>query len=116
MILYRPLHLNTNKANADWLKDAIHHYLKQIDPGFGSGVIGTTVMKAQYWTLPVPLKDQGGFQIALHFWAWGDSEEEGMSNLERLFKNLQTALQEVSSEILEETRSRAISAASDKTP
>jgi hypothetical protein len=101
MIFYRPLHLNTNKAGIEWLKDAIHHYLKQTDLSFRWGVIGTTIMKAEYVTLPVPPKDQAGFHIMLSFWAWGDSEEETMSNLERLFKNLWEALQGVSSEVME---------------
>jgi hypothetical protein len=102
IIFYRPLHLNTSKAGVESLKDAIHHYLKQIDPDFLWGAIGTTIMKAEYVTLPVPPRDQAGFQVMLLFEAWGDSEEETMLNLERLFKNLQTALQDVSSEILEE--------------
>jgi len=106
MILYRPLHLNTDKANLEDLEDAIHDHLKQIDPGFEWGAVGTTIMRATYVILPVPPKDQAGFQLKLHFWAWGDSEEETMSNLERLFKNLQTALQEVSSEIIETNAGR----------
>jgi hypothetical protein len=106
MILYRTLHWNTNKAGVEWLKGAIHHYLRQIDLDFRGeeGEIGTTIMKAEYITLPVPPTDQAGFQLMLLFQAWGDSEEETMSNLERLFKNLQMALQDVSSEILEEMR------------
>jgi hypothetical protein len=99
--LIAPLHLNTNKENVECLKSAIHHYLKRIDPGFRGGAIGTTIMNVEYVTLPVPPKEQIGFQIMLSFWAWGDSEEETMSNLERLFNNLWEALREVSSEILE---------------
>src|SRR4030095_14964689 len=34
IILYRLLHLNTHKASIEWLEDATHHYLGQIDPGF----------------------------------------------------------------------------------
>jgi hypothetical protein len=97
IIFYRPLHLNTNKAGVEWLKDAIHHYLKQIDPDFRWGAIGTTIMKSEYVTLPVPPKDQAGFQVMLFF--------ETMSNLEHLFKTLQEALQDVSSEIIEAMQS-----------
>jgi hypothetical protein len=101
IIFYRDLQLNTNKAYVESLKEAIHHYLNQIDPDFRWGALGTTIMKTDYVTLPVPLRDQAGFQVMLYFDAWGDSEEETMSNLERLFKNLQAALQGVSSEIRE---------------
>ena len=101
MILYRTLDWNMNKADIELLKDGIHYYLRQIDPDFlgGEGDIGITVMNTEYITLPVPPRDQAGFQLMLIFQAWGDSEEETMSNLERLFKNLQTALQKVSSDI-----------------
>ena len=99
MILFRDIGLNVNQSYIDWLNGAIHHYLKQIDPEFKWGAIGTTQMKAQYLDLAPPFDKQIGKQIMLTFWAWGDTESEVESNLGRLFDNLREAIQSISEEI-----------------
>jgi hypothetical protein len=100
MILYRDLRMNTSPEHVRCLKDASHHYLLQIDPDFESDVVGTTLMQVNFVTL-LPKEKQSGHELQLSFWAWGDSDVETMTNLERLFRNLENSLRCISDEIRE---------------
>lgn len=51
-------------------------------------MIGTTIPSVRYVGLPVSADGQLGYQLMISFWAWGDSEREVMSNLERVLRNL----------------------------
>jgi hypothetical protein len=95
MILWRELPLNLSRANTEWLKGGIHHYLTQIAPALDYGVVGTTVFHVKYVTLPLPDEQQFGFQLMLSFWSWGDTEEEVMGNLHRTIQNIWEALRTV---------------------
>jgi hypothetical protein len=99
MILYRDLPLNVSGPRVAWLEGATLRHLAEIDPDFEWGAVGTTIMRTQYVGLPLPEERQMGFQLMLSFWAWGDTEEETMTHLDRLFGNLSRALREASSEI-----------------
>jgi len=98
MILYRDLKLNTALEYVQWLTNASLHYLNHIDPDFTLGIVGTTIMQANFIDLP-PTEKQSGNQLQISFWAWGDSEDETMANLDRLFGNMDFALRSVSNEI-----------------
>lgn len=99
MILYRSLVLNTSTEQIDWLTNATAHAVGEIDPGFERGAVGATIMSVRFTTLPGPPERQRGQQLMLSFWAWGEDEPEAMTNLDRTFRNLTIALQQVSDEI-----------------
>jgi hypothetical protein len=99
MILYRNLPLNLSRPRAEWLEGAVHRHLAELDPAFEWGVVGTTVMRTRYVGIPVPDEDQLGYQLMLSFWAWGDTEDETMAHLDRLFGNLARALHEAAVEM-----------------
>jgi hypothetical protein len=99
MILYRNLLHNLSYPRVEWLENAMHRHLAEIDPEFEWGVVGTTIMRTQYVELPVPDESQMGYQLMISFWAWGDTEDETMAHLDRLFGNLSRALHEASARI-----------------
>ena len=99
MILYRDLSLNTSPEQIHWLTNGVAHAMRAIDPAFEWGAIGATITSVRFTTLPGPPEQQRGQQLMLSFWAWGDDEPEVMTNLNRTFRNLTVALQQVSDEI-----------------
>ena len=99
MILYRDLALNTAPEQMHWLTNATAHAVREIDPAFEWGAVGATITSVRFSTLPGPPERQRGQQLMLSFWAWGDDEPEVMTNLDRTFRNLTIALQQVSDEI-----------------
>ena len=101
MILFRDLPYNLYRENVEWLERATQRHLSSIDQTFEWGVVGTTVVPANYVTIPVPEEQQAGFQLVLTFWAWGDSDDEVMENLGRVFVNVRSALSGVCDEIKE---------------
>jgi hypothetical protein len=88
MILYRDLALNRSMRRVEGLKNALHLGLAALDREFEWGMIGTTILPVLYIDLPVAQNQQLGYQLMISFWAWGDSEAEVMSNLERVLENL----------------------------
>ena len=95
MILFRELGLNRSPRRVAELKDGLHLYLETLDRDLVWGMIGTTIYPVRYVTLPVAPDQQLGQQLMISFWAWGDSEAELMSNLERVVRNLAQALEHV---------------------
>jgi hypothetical protein len=106
MILWRQLPLNLSRANTERLKEAIHHYLTQIDLELVYGAVGITVCQVKFVTLPLPEAQQLGVQLMLSFWAWGDTDEEVMGNLDRTFQNIWEALRAVEGEVKASTSSQ----------
>ncbi len=94
MILYRELGLNHSLRRVEGLKNALHFRLAALDQEFEWGMIGTTILPVLYIDLPVAQNQQLGYQLMISFWAWGDSEAEVMSNLERVLENLAQAVGE----------------------
>jgi hypothetical protein len=94
MILYRDLALNLSRRRVEDLKNALHFGLATLEPDLEFGMIGTTIPPVRYIDLPVARAQQLGYQLMISFWAWGDSEQEVMSNLERVLENLAHALEE----------------------
>ena len=91
MVLFRALARNTKAGEVEWLKNALHHALRPLDPNFQSGMVGTTIIPVSYLALPDPI----GQELMISFWAWGNTEDENMQNLARLLKNLTLALRKV---------------------
>ena len=90
MVLYRALAENLARERIESLKDGLHHRLGALDPELAWGMIGTTIVPVRYLALPGDA--QRGHQLMISFWAWGSSEEELMTNLARVVKNLSMAL------------------------
>lgn len=98
MVFYREILLNVPAGNTDILKDAIRHYLGQLDPDFELGVIGISSMPTDYLDISEESQRRGN-EVMLTFWAWGDDEKETMANLERLFLALSQCLKFVSDDL-----------------
>ena len=101
IILYRLTQLNTSPHHVEWLKAAALHHIKSVDAAFQWGCIGLVLFPSLFTALPPPIGNQEGAQLAMKFWAWGDTEDEAMSHLQRLFANLKTSLGNLSGEIAE---------------
>jgi hypothetical protein len=92
MVLFRALERNVAGGQVEGLANQLHRQLVHRDPKFRWGVIGTTIVPVRYLALPEAAGGQLGSQLMISFWAWGDSEGDNMSNLERLLENLSQAL------------------------
>jgi len=99
MILYRDLSLNTSPEQMHWLTNGAAHAMNAVDPAFEWGAVGATITSVRFSTLPGPPERQRGQQLMLSFWAWGEDEREVMTNLDRTFRNMTAALQEVSHKV-----------------
>jgi hypothetical protein len=97
MLLFRNLARNVEGDDLADMTGALHASLAQMDPRFGRGVIGTTLIPVDYVTREAPAS-QHGAQLMLSFWAWGRSEDECMISLGRLLTNLARAVREVDTE------------------
>jgi hypothetical protein len=98
MVLLRDLPRNLSLSNTEWVKGALHRRLAGIDPGLEYGAVGLTVYPAKFVSIPLPDEEQLGSQLMVSFWAWGDSEEEVMGNLDRTLGNIHEALRAVDQE------------------
>jgi hypothetical protein len=95
MVLFSRLEKNLSRPAVASFENALHRRLGAIDPGFSWGMIGTTILPVRYVTLPVSEERQLGYQLMISFWAWGSLEEELMTNLGRVLRNLSQGLQMV---------------------
>ena len=92
MVLYRELERNLARGELASLAFALHRELGPLNPEFGPGMVGTTIVPVRYVTLRVPDEAQLGHQLMISFWARGRSEREVMANLCRVLKNLSRGL------------------------
>jgi hypothetical protein len=77
MVLFRDLPLNTSKETVRWLEEGVQHWLGYFCPDLEWAAVGTTIMAAEYASLPGAPQ---GYQLKLSFFAWGDTEEETMAS------------------------------------
>ncbi|MFZ5787078.1 MAG: hypothetical protein ACOY3Y_11610 [Acidobacteriota bacterium] len=99
MVLFRELRRNTVRDHVERLAYQLHCHLANVDPDFPWGVIGTTTTPVRYLALPETDGQQLGSQLMISFWAWGDTEEETMSNMQRVIENLSHSLRHVSAHL-----------------
>jgi hypothetical protein len=92
MVLFRRLEKNLSRPRVDSFRGLLHHRLEATDVDFSWGMIGTTILPVRYVTLPGSEDRQLGYQLMVSFWAWGSLEEELMTNLGRVLRNLSQAL------------------------
>lgn len=90
MILIRRLEMNVFLQAVADLEEGVLVELQGLDTDFGWGAIGTTLARVHYHSLP---SAPSGFQLCISFWAWGDTDGDAMSSLDRTFGNLDRALQ-----------------------
>ncbi len=98
MILWRDLRANLDMALVEWLIGAIEHYAKQIDDGWHHGVIALGSCPAVYLDVD---PDTEGSQVWIHFWLWGDSDDEVLIGLRRLSDNLQQIFEQIARQVRE---------------
>ena len=89
MILFRDLGLNLSRDCVSWLEEDVTYFLSRLDPDNESGIVGTAIIPVQYLDLP---GSPFGYQLMLSFFAWGDTEDDVMASLDRVFRNLSHAL------------------------
>jgi len=92
MLLFRELPLNTDTIRVHAFTDSLARGLSREDVGFQWGVVGATIVPVRFTTLPGTREGQRGSQLMLSFWAWGDDEEEAMTNLNRTLAALSSVL------------------------
>lgn len=102
MFYFREVPLNTSREYVEWLEEGIHFYLKQLTPEFTDGVVGTSVMKMHLPELGTEKEPADGFELCLHFWSWGDSDDQTWDNLHIVMRNLQQALAALSQDAEEQ--------------
>jgi hypothetical protein len=90
MILMRRLETNVSYQVVADLEERALLQLQSLDPEFEWGAVGTSIAKVHYHTLPAA---PSGFQLCISFWAWGDTDDDAMSSLDRTLGNLTRALQ-----------------------
>jgi hypothetical protein len=98
IVLFRALAQNTEPERIEQLKDRLHHALSRVDTDFQSGMIGTTLIPTRYLSLPDFGDRQLGSQLMISFWAWGETIQDNMTSLRRLFSNLSPALRTLSAQ------------------
>lgn len=111
--LFRDLKLNCSAEHTDWLCGYAGHVLKAIDPGLPAhdAVVGFTLQPVLHITLSTgtPLPDGGlssgpgdpglGRHLMLTWFAYGDTEADAFTMLDRTFKNIWSALRSTADEI-----------------
>ena len=102
MVLFRDLILNTRRDRVDWLESQIQQRLGEVDRHFPWTAVATAIVPTRY--LELSPSHAGGYQLALHFFAWGDSATETIEHFGRIVSCLEAVLPDVATEIL---RSRA---------
>ena len=90
MILMRRLETNVSYRVVADLEERALLQLQSQDSEFEWGAVGTTIAKVHFHTLP---SAPSGFQLCISFWAWGDTDDDAMSSLDRTLSNLTRALQ-----------------------
>ena len=93
MVLFRDLRRNVEGDDLRILASALHHALARVDRAFSRGAIGTTLVPVEYLALPEAARH--GAQLMVSFWAWGRSEAECMSSLDRVLSNLDRVLRAI---------------------
>jgi hypothetical protein len=92
MLYFRDLPLNTSRAYVEWLEIGVHYYLSQLTPELEDGVVGTSIMKMHMPELGTDDAPAQGFELCLHFWAWGDGDVGAWANLHTVITNIHRAL------------------------
>jgi len=93
MFFIRELDDNRSRPKSAILNALLFEAIGEADPEFTRGHIDVSTAFASFTALPGADDDKVGVEFMLEFFAWGESEEEAMSNLSRLFVGLRAALQ-----------------------
>lgn len=92
MVLFRDLVRNVAPHELVSLTQRLHNALAITDPAFELGAIASALIPVRYLALPPDPDAQLGTQLMISFWAWGSTDAETMTNLDRLMENLSQAL------------------------
>jgi hypothetical protein len=103
MILFRDLILNTRRSRVRWLERRLQESLTELDRGFPWTAVATAMAPTRF--IHLPPSRQTGWQLAIHFFAWGDTAEETLDHFGRIVRCLAQALPDIATEIV---RARAV--------
>ena len=98
MVLFHELPLNRHLQNLQWLEQRIHSHAAELSPELEDGVIGTSVMRMHLPELGSDAEPVAGYQLAVHFWAWGDTDDEVFANLDVVVHNMRKTISLVSAD------------------
>jgi hypothetical protein len=96
MMFFRKPELNLLTATSQSLMFGLYQGLKDVDKTFELGVIGLAKFPTHFSNANVLDALREGSVLALYFWSWGDTNEETMNNLNRLFSNVHSVTQRYS--------------------
>jgi hypothetical protein len=102
MVLFRDLVLNTRRQNVEWLERGIHSYASGLTPAFEDGLLGTSIMRMHLAELASESQPAAGYELAVHFWAWGDSDDEVFANLAVVVQNMRESFSRVGDDAIRE--------------
>lgn len=109
-VLFRDLSLNSQEQHSNWLCETLMSTLKGVDTGFTAeqGVVGftrtpcfqkeiSTTMTVFGGNISFDVDDPAlGQHLMLSFWAYGNTPEDALDTLERVFRNIWKASESVS--------------------
>jgi hypothetical protein len=101
MIFFRELQLNTQIAYIEWLRDGVHFYISALTSELEEGVVGTSIMKMHITELGTASNPAAGHELALHFWAWGDTDDEVFANLYTVINDIHRTFYALSADVFE---------------
>jgi hypothetical protein len=78
----------------EWMMQCFDHYLRQIQPSAPAAAVG--IAKGSCWFKSV---DAEGQELILYFWAWGDTHDATMENLERIFERIRMAAENANEDV-----------------
>jgi len=104
MILFRDLFKNTQTSKVDWLLNEGMQALEEIDQGFVAGAVGFSFSKTAYMAFGKhPKQGAAGHQVMLSFYAYGNDGPAAHDSMNRLLKNVHSALRKIDARTVAET-------------
>jgi hypothetical protein len=98
MLFYRQLPFNCDQS-AEWLMDCFDFHLRRLNTEIDLGVVGLSKAETYFKSIL-----QTGRSLILNFWAWGNTHDEVMDNLNLVFATMFESARCVSHEIAAESK------------
>lgn len=93
-VFFRRLTLNARPDDVRWLMGTIADGLRSKAPAFMLGCVGISTFDTLFMKIMKP-----GEIVVLRYWAWGDTPDETMGNLQVVLRNLDECLSGVTNRI-----------------
>jgi hypothetical protein len=86
MLFSADLRLSCDPGFAEWLISRLGCYLEQAEPRVHAAAVGLSKASCFFKSASAE-----GEEVVLYFWAWGDTDDSTMKNLERVFERIHMA-------------------------